>query len=306
MLEGVQLVALPLLYNEVANTLLQKIKQRKLPEAEAMRQMRRFVTFNIEYINLPEFHPRSIQIALQVDHPRRLRPLLPRPRRAPGVRVLARRQEVLRPRPPRRLPRPLLPRTPREPPGPLKGESPPKIPSPPKGGEGRLARSAKLGEGDCDTSPLRPPPPAPKLPPMRYSKEMMRRAREMRLQPTDTERLLWRMLRNYAMSGGVRFRRQHPPRPLHRRLRLPRSPPRRRGRRPTPRRRVRPPPRRMARIAGLPRPPRLKQRSPAQPRRRPRRNPPRARTPQPLGWVPPKSPPPRRGRGMLGAKRQAG
>ena len=68
-LEGVQIAALPLLYNEVANTLLQKIKQGKLTEAGAVWEMRRFTTFNIEYINLPEFHPHSIQLALRTGHP---------------------------------------------------------------------------------------------------------------------------------------------------------------------------------------------------------------------------------------------
>ena len=68
-LDGVQLAALPLLYNEVANTLLRKILKRELTEEGAVERMRHFATLAIEYIDFPEFHPRSIQLALRTGHP---------------------------------------------------------------------------------------------------------------------------------------------------------------------------------------------------------------------------------------------
>ena len=67
--DGVQLAALPFLYNEVANALLGKVRREGLPEAEALLQVRRFATFSIDYIDFPELHHRALELAFQLRHP---------------------------------------------------------------------------------------------------------------------------------------------------------------------------------------------------------------------------------------------
>lgn len=66
--DGVQLVGPCFLFNEVTNALFGKVKEEGLPGAEALRQVRRFATYDIEVMDWPELHHRALELALELDH----------------------------------------------------------------------------------------------------------------------------------------------------------------------------------------------------------------------------------------------